>query len=95
MVGYETYMANELMISTGKETNLDIPLQISNVDLEEVVVTISKDVPLNTMTTLSARQFTVEENRARYAGGMDDPSRLASSFAGVWQHHRLAVMVFQ
>ena len=82
MIGYETYLVNELMISSGKETYLDIPLQMSNVMLEGVVVTIGKDEPLNTMTTLSARQFTVEETE-RYAGGLDDPSRLASSFAGV------------
>ncbi len=82
MIGYKTYVANELMISTGKETNLDIPLHTSVIDLESVVVTVAKDVPLNTMSTLSARQFTVEETE-RYAGGLDDPSRLASSFAGV------------
>ena len=34
------------------------------------------------MATLNSRQFTVEETQ-RYAGGMDDPARLASSFAGV------------
>ena len=34
------------------------------------------------MSSLSARQFTVEETQ-RYAGGLDDPARLASSFAGV------------
>lgn len=82
MLGYETYIANELMISSGKETVLNIALQTSNIGLDEVVVTVGKDVPLNTMATLSARQFTVEETE-RYAGGMDDPARLASSFAGV------------
>jgi len=34
------------------------------------------------MATLSSRQFTVEETQ-RYAGGLDDPARLAASFAGV------------
>ena len=82
MIGYETYVTSEIMISTGKETVLSIELQESNIYLDEVVVTIRKDAPLNTMTSLSARQFTVEETQ-RYAGGMDDPARLASSFAGV------------
>ncbi|MCK4735221.1 MAG: carboxypeptidase-like regulatory domain-containing protein, partial [Methanophagales archaeon] len=82
MIGYETYQINEIMISTGKETILDIALQISSIELDGVVVTVSKDVPLNSMTSLSARQFSVEETQ-RYAGGMDDPARLVSSFAGV------------
>ena len=34
------------------------------------------------MTTISARTFSAEETR-RYAGGMDDPARMASAFAGV------------
>ncbi len=34
------------------------------------------------MSTVSARSFSVEEAQ-RYAGGFDDPARLASSFAGV------------
>lgn len=34
------------------------------------------------MATLSARTFSVEDAQ-RFAGGMDDPSRLASTFAGV------------
>lgn len=51
-------------------------------ELEEVVVKVNKDAPLNTMASLSSRQFTVDETQ-RYAGGIDDPARLASSFAGV------------
>jgi len=82
MIGYESYMANELMVSSGKDVVLDIGLLQSTMDLDEVVVRVRKDVPLNTMTTLSSRQFTVEETQ-RYAGGMDDPARLVSSFAGV------------
>jgi hypothetical protein len=53
-------------------------------ELEEVVVKAytKKDKPLNSMATVSARTFSVEEAR-RYAGGFDDPARLVSSFAGV------------
>ncbi|MBK5196029.1 MAG: TonB-dependent receptor, partial [Proteiniphilum sp.] len=42
----------------------------------------NKDKPVNSMATLSARSFSVEET-SRYAGGLDDPARLASAFAGV------------
>jgi len=41
-----------------------------------------KDKALNSMASISARSFTVEETR-RYAGSMDDPARMASAFAGV------------
>ena len=82
MMGYESYIVDELLITTGQEPVLSIGLEQTSYDLEEVVVRISKDVPLNTMTTVSSRQFTVEETQ-RYAGGVDDPARLASSFAGV------------
>jgi len=82
MMGYESRLINELLISTGKQITLNVGMELTTLDMEEVVVRVNKDVPLNTMTTLSARQFTVEETQ-RYAGGLDDPARLASSFAGV------------
>jgi len=82
MLGYESYLLSEIIVSAGQEVVLDIGLQQSVSELDEIVVRVSKEVPLNTMTTVSARQFTVEEMQ-RYAGGMDDPARLVSSFAGV------------
>lgn len=82
MVGYNTYLVKELLVSSGQEVNLNIKLQKNSIELDEVVVSVSKSTPLNSMATLSSRQFTVEETQ-RYAGGIDDPARLASSFAGV------------
>ena len=41
-----------------------------------------RDQPLNEMAVISARSFTVEETE-RFAGSVGDPSRMASSFAGV------------
>ncbi len=83
-VGYETQIIPELMLSTGKETVLTVKMKEQISELEEVVVKsyTKKDKPLNSMATLSARTFSVEEAR-RYAGGWDDPARLAASFAGV------------
>ncbi len=82
MMGYESYIVNELLISSGQQPFLDVALQQAILETDAVVVKINKDIPLNTMTTVSSRQFTVEETQ-RYAGGIDDPARLASSFAGV------------
>ncbi|PID89377.1 MAG: hypothetical protein CSB01_02295, partial [Bacteroidia bacterium] len=84
ILGYKPYFVRELMISSGKEVVLDIVLEQSDITLNEVVITnkISKNKAINAMATLSSRQFTVEETQ-KYAGGMDDPARLVSSFAGV------------
>ncbi|MFC2123392.1 carboxypeptidase-like regulatory domain-containing protein [Bacteroidota bacterium] len=83
-VGYEIELIPELMVSTGKEIVLTVKMkeQISEMDGIVVKAYTRKDKPLNSMSTLSARSFSVEEGR-RYAGGFDDPARLASSFAGV------------
>ncbi len=82
MVGYDNYEIKELLVSSGQEVNLNIGMQQSIAELDEIVVRVSKSTPINSMATLSSRQFTVEETQ-RYAGGLDDPARLAASFAGV------------
>jgi len=83
-IGYEGYLVSDILISSGKEVVLNIPLIESFTGLDEVVIKpdVEKDKALNKMATLSAKTFSVEDAK-RYAGGMDDPSRLASSFAGV------------
>jgi hypothetical protein len=83
-IGYETQIIREILINSGKEAVVNTGLKQSVTSLDEVKVksNSSKEQPLNSMSTLSARQFSVEETQ-RYAGGFDDPSRLASAFAGV------------
>lgn len=83
-VGYETQVIPELMLTSGKEIVLDIGLKEKATQMEEVVIKAftKKDKPINSMALVSARTFSVEEAR-RYAGGFDDPARLAGSFAGV------------
>ena len=83
-MGYESKVIPELLVTSGKEIVLDIGL-IEKVEMmDEVVVKAytQKDKPLNSLSMVSARTFSVEEAQ-RYAGGFDDPARLASSFAGV------------
>lgn len=82
MLGYESYIASEIIVGTGKQVILNIGLQEKYIALSQVIVRISKDAPINSMATVSSRQFAVEETQ-RYAGGLDDPARLATSFAGV------------
>ena len=83
-VGYETKNVSDILLSSGKELSLNISLKELFFTLSEVVVKpkIKKEEALNKMATLSARTFSVEDAQ-RFAGGMDDPSRLASTFAGV------------
>ncbi|MFC2137759.1 secretin and TonB N-terminal domain-containing protein [Bacteroidota bacterium] len=83
-VGYENQIIPELMVSTGKEMVLTIKMKELISELKEVSIKAytKKDKALNSMSTVSARTFSVEEGR-RYAGGFDDPGRLVSSFAGI------------
>ncbi len=83
-IGYKNYYISELLVSSGKEIVLNIPLKESFTTLKKVVIKpdTEKEKSINKMATLSARTFSVEDAQ-RFAGGMDDPSRLASSFAGV------------
>ena len=85
-VGYEPFVMKEVLVGSGRELQLDIEMRESETALKEVVVRprINKEVPLNQMS-LSGRMLSVEE-AGRYAGAMDDPARLVSSFAGVSQN---------
>jgi hypothetical protein len=83
MLGYEPVIIPEVMVNSGKEVVLNAEIKESFTDLKEVVVKVkTKNKPQNQMSMTSARIFSVEEAR-RYAGGIDDPVRLVSAFAGV------------
>ena len=83
-LGYEPSILREINVASAKETFLTITLKQNTKLLNEVVVrpNVNKEQSLNTMSTVSARMLSVDEAK-RYAGGFDDPARLASSFAGV------------
>ena len=83
-MGYEPVIFREIMLTSAKEIFLEIQMSEMAQELDEVVVRprVNKEEPLNKMALSGARMFSVEEAR-RYAGGFDDPARLASSFAGV------------
>ncbi|MEZ4695447.1 MAG: TonB-dependent receptor [Rhodothermales bacterium] len=83
-LGYETTRRTGVLFSSAKEVVLNFELSEQVLAGEDVIVTPreEKDRPVNEMAMVSARPFTVEETR-RYAGGADDPARMASAFAGV------------
>lgn len=82
--GYEPIILPEVLVTSGKDVVLHVALQEHVFEGREVVVTpdVQKDQPLNDLAFVSARSFSVEETR-RYAGGVDDPARMASAFAGI------------
>ena len=83
-IGYEPVIVREVQVISAKETILDIQLKESQTALDAVVIKprVNKERPLNSMASVSARMLSVDEAK-RFAGGFDDPARLASSFAGV------------
>ena len=83
-LGYESLTLPNIDVTTGKDVQLDLSLQETTQNLDEIVVTAKtiKDQAQNDMATISSHQFSVEEVN-RYAGGRSDVARLASNFAGV------------
>lgn len=83
-LGYRPVVRSGVLVGSGRETVLRVRLRARVFEGEEVVVSPErrKDRPLNEMAFVSARSFSVEETR-RYAGGLDDPARMATAFAGV------------
>jgi hypothetical protein len=85
-LGYEDRIVNDVLVTAGKEVNLNINMQEALHNLEEVTVKYSKAKDKtrtnNDMAQVSARSFNVDETK-RYAGSLGDPSRMAANFAGV------------
>lgn len=83
-VGYEDVVVNELLLTSGKETYLNIELQEKVTDLKEVVISSqqSKAKGNNDFAAVSVLSFSADE-MSRYAGTLNDPARMAQSFAGV------------
>jgi hypothetical protein len=85
MMGFTTYLSNNILIFSGKETVLEIVLEENIQTLAEVTVTakVDKELPLNKAAVVSARMLSSEEAN-RYAGTLGgDPARMVSGFAGV------------
>lgn len=83
-LGYEDVVLPEVLVSSGKELILNFEMQEKVSSIKEITVkgNKNKDLPLNSMATVSARSFNVEET-GRYAACINDPARMVQSFAGV------------
>jgi hypothetical protein len=83
-IGYKPVNLGNIMLLSAKEKILNIEMEESVSDIEEVIVYAHtrKEDAMNEMATVGARSFSVEETE-KYAGSWGDPSRMATNFAGV------------
>lgn len=83
-IGYDDAFVQEINVGSGKEVELNIKLTESFKALNEVIVKAQKEngAPLNDMVSVSGRSFTVDQTK-RFAASVNDPARMAMSFAGV------------
>ena len=83
-LGYKEAVLSSITVNSGKETDLVIELEEDLLTTKEVVVTarVEKQKPLNELSAVSARTFSVEETQ-RFAAAVNDPGRMASAYAGV------------
>ncbi len=83
-LGYQTVTIPNVVVTAGKEVQLDLTMEESFYEMDEIVVSgaVDKDRTQNEMATISARSFNLEEVN-RFSGGRNDVARLAGNFAGV------------
>ncbi|MBL7742064.1 MAG: TonB-dependent receptor [Chitinophagaceae bacterium] len=82
--GFKEAMLDNIIVNSGKETVLTVQLEALVKTESEVIIKANskKNKPLNDMSAVSARAFTVEETQ-RYAAAVNDPLRMAAAFPGV------------
>lgn len=83
-VGFKPLLLSNLLVESGKQLVLNIELEEDVIAGKEVVVQsrLNKSRTINELAVVSTRMFSTEEMR-RYAAGLNDPSRIATAFAGV------------
>ena len=83
-VGYEEVNLPNILAGSAKEVVLNISMTESYQQIDEVVIKADrkKQETNNEMSTVSSRSFSTEET-SRYAASVDDPARMAQSYAGV------------
>ncbi|MCC5918608.1 MAG: TonB-dependent receptor [Cryomorphaceae bacterium] len=83
MLGFSTTGA-QVVLTAGKEQVLILGLEESVSQLEGVEVTSKEDPtrPSNELVLISGRSFNADDTR-RFAGSLNDPSRMVANFAGV------------
>lgn len=79
-IGYETMLLNPVILESGKETIIDIKLQVATSLLQSVVVR----APENSLTTTCPTVHVLtNEETLKFPATFDDPARLVMSLPGV------------
>ncbi len=84
-LGYEPVVIPNIVVSSAKETEVNIQMEESLIQINEVVVSANKTAKgqvTNQLATVSARSISVEE-AGRFSGTFGDPARMAQNYAGV------------
>ena len=84
LIGFQPYIPEDAVLLSTKSLYLEIDLIPATLNLKESVITGSRNAfePLNSLSVLSARSFTVDEME-RVAAAVNDPGRAALSYPGV------------
>jgi len=83
-INYNDANINDILLSSGKElvVNVQMEERITKFKGYGVKAKANKAKPINDMAVVSARTFSVEETQ-KFAAAINDPARMATSFAGV------------
>ena len=83
-LGYKEFLVSDISVNSAKEAVITAEMEENFILGKEIEIVAEqqKDKPINEMSAVSARSFTVEETN-KYAGSWGDPARMASNFAGV------------
>lgn len=84
-LGYEPMVIPNILVSSAKETEVNLQMEESLIQINEVVVSADKTAKgqvTNQLATVSARSISVEE-ASRFSGTFGDPARMAQNYAGV------------
>jgi hypothetical protein len=83
-MGYKELVVPNVVVNSGKEVILNLMMEEDIALLSQVEITArkNKNEAINSMNTVSTRTFSVEETQ-KFAAAVNDPGRMAASFAGV------------
>lgn len=83
-LGYDDVFLTGIELNSGKELVLNIEMEEQVVTAREIVIEAERDrgKAQNELATVSSRQLSIEDSK-RYAGSLNDVSRMAQNFAGV------------
>ena len=83
-IGYKTKIISNLIVNSSQQVVVNVELEEDAIEMAAFTVKAmqNKGEPVNDMAIISARSISLEETK-RFSGGMDDPARMVTSYAGV------------